>query len=452
MCGLITILDWRAGGWGTQKEAEKGVNRGLKQMAYRGLPDRWHTEIIKRTILGHVRLPLVNLSSTADQPMLVENTFVTFTGEIFNWGIQPTASSDTEALGLHFREHGVDGFHDLDGFWAATFVDYDRVTVVTDYLGQKPLYFHEDSLTVASEPWAIVKALDRPLLLDPVYFSNVLKWGYDPTGRTPWQGIVQLPPGYELVWKNGRLKRSTYWDWEKVPFRSSLRDLVTRAVANRVSCDREVGVLLSGGLDSTIVYKILTQVLGHDLRVFHTANGEDEYLQAALDGHSATLLPTPEVTIRQGVIAHQVPVDLGSMVPQLALAKALKGEGLHVAFSGDGADELFGGYRRAQEYDSQGSDVFVELPYYHLPRLDRLMMAETVELRSPFLAPQVIRHALQIPWQSRRKKEPLKYAFWNLVPEEILNREKKALKTSAVIDGGLIYREQLINLWKEEFT
>jgi asparagine synthase (glutamine-hydrolysing) len=452
MCGLITILNWKAGKWDSEKKAAKAVQRGLDRMDYRGLAGRSGIEVVGRVVLGHVRLPIINLDTSADQPMLVENTFITFTGEIFNYQIQPEAQSDTEALGLEFIENGLQGFHSFDGFWAATLVDHNRVTVVTDYLSQKPLYFHEESLLVASEPRAILSALDRGLPLDPVYFSNVLKWGYDPTGRTPYLGITQLPAGCELSWtKKCGLSQSIYWDWRRIPYESSLRTLLLEATANRMIGDREVGLLLSGGLDSTIVFRLLTQELGADLKVFHTPNGEDRFLAAALDGYPATMLHPPEISLREAVHAHQVPVDLGSMVPQFALAKALKAEGLFVTMTGDGADELFGGYRRAQTYDSQASDTFLELPYYHNPRLDRLMMRETVELRTPFLAPKVIRHALELPWSRRQTKEALKFAFRDLLPTEILSREKHPLKTAEVISGGLAYRHQLIQHWKESY-
>jgi hypothetical protein len=112
--------------------------------------------------------------------------------------------------------------------------------------------------------------------------------------------------------------------------------------------------------------------------------------------------------------------------------------------TGDGADEVFGGYRRASEYDSQWSDVFCELPYYHLPRLDRVMMRETIELRSPFLAPAVVAHGLSLPRELRTQKQALKRAFKGLVPDRIINRPKHPLKTEAVKTGGIGYRQQLV--------
>lgn len=449
MCGLIAILNRQAAGW-NEASADKALRRGLKFMERRGLPGRQGVFHHKEgPSLGHVRLPIIDLTLDSDQPYHYKTAVYAFVGEIFNYqDLMPKAISDTEMIGETLYNKGVNSFFDFDGFWSLVYVETDRVYVVTDYLSQKPLYFHQQSLMVASEPGAILAALDRPLTKDKIYFSNVMKWGYDPGGRTPYQEITQLPMGHILTyWKNA-LNLTPYWDWDRIPHEANLEGLLIEATRNRLVGDRPVGLLLSGGLDSTIIFKIITETLGNHVKVFHAENNESQFLEAALGGYPSQVLRPPPVTMEEAVIAHQVPVDLGSMVPQLALAKALHKENFYVAMAGDGADEAFGGYRRANEYDSQGSDLFVELPYYHLPRLDRLMMAETVELRSPYLAPKVIRHAMELPWHRRRMKDALKDQFRGLVPDLIIDRAKHPLKTQAVIDGGVQYRQEVVDTWQ----
>ena len=446
MCGLIAILNRHSGGW-SRGSAEAAIDRGLKFLEHRGLPGR--SAVMERggATLGHVRLPIIDLSTDWDQPLNVGNSTLAFVGEIFNFQeLDPKATCDTQVVGDRFYRFGPPGFHAFDGFWSTVVADPHRVTVLTDYLSQKPLYFHRPSLMVASEPLAIAAALERPLTPDPVFFSNVLKWGYDPTGRTPFAEVTQLPAGHALIYDQG-LSLEPYWDWQRVPYDADLSGLLIQATRRRLIGDREVALLLSGGLDSTIIFRILVEALGEEVKVFHADNNEDEFLELALAGHESKLLRTPSVSIDEAVVAHQVPVDLGSMVPQLALAKALRDEGFYVCMSGDGADELFGGYRRAKDYDSQASDVFTELPYYHLPRLDRLMMAATVELRTPFLSPAVVRHAMEIPWAKRTSKQALKELFRGLVPDKIIDRTKHPLKTPDVIYGGVEYRKHLIDIW-----
>ena len=132
------------------------------------------------------------------------------------------------------------------------------------------------------------------------------------------------------------------------------------------------------------------------------------------------------------------------------MAEKLDFLGFKNVLTGDGADELFGGYRRAKEYDSQHSDVFCELPYYHLPKLDRTMMRSTVELRAPFLAPAVIKHGLNTPYEMRNgEKKVLKEIFKDIVPQEILNRDKLPLKTEAIRKEPM--KQRIINqeIWEQ---
>jgi asparagine synthase (glutamine-hydrolysing) len=448
MCGLIAILDWEAGGWGSSLAATKAVKKGLDRMSYRGLPGRSIIIQEGKTIIGHTRLPIISSDGQFDQPMQIDWTVGAFVGEIFNYKdikFGKLAESDTEVLIKTFTWDGLNGFHKFDGFWAAIFVRSGKTTVVTDYLSQKPLYFDTYRLLVASEPAAIIAARADDDL-DEVYLSNVLKWGYSPDHRTPWESIQQLPAGVALTYPPGEI--TTYWDWSEVPTRGDLRTTLTQAVKNRLVGDREVAILLSGGLDSTIIHQILTQILEMGARPFYTSNGkDDEYVNTVTQDYFS--LKTVPATIKDALKAHQVPVDLGSMVPQYQLAKALRERDYYVAMSGDGADELFGGYRRAKEYDSQMSDTFIELPFYHLPRLDRLMMNQTVELRCPYLAPDVIKIAMALDWEHRTEKQFLKHIFKDIVPKKILERPKHPLKSPEVISGGVEYRKELVQIWKE---
>jgi len=188
--------------------------------------------------------------------------------------------------------------------------------------------------------------------------------------------------------------------------------------------------LLSGGLDSTIIYGLVKE-LGRDITAIHVDNGEEDF--ARLVTEDLVDVKLDDVSLELAVEIHQTPVDLGSVRPQIAMAKKLRELGFYAVMTGDGADELFGGYRRAAQYDSQYSDIFSELPYYHLPRLDRANMRYTVELRAPFLSPKVIKHALLTPYKDRNGiKRRLKDTFKDLVPQPILDRDKHPLKTEAI--------------------
>jgi asparagine synthase (glutamine-hydrolysing) len=138
------------------------------------------------------------------------------------------------------------------------------------------------------------------------------------------------------------------------------------------------------------------------------------------------------------------------MIPQLALSIAIKEQGINVALSGDGADEIFGGYKRSMEYDSQYSDIFEELVFYHLPRLDKLMMAHTVELRSPFMSKPIIEFGLGLPYKYRINKHFLKEAFVDMIPTYIIGRKKLPLRTPFMGQDKKRWQKICIDTFREK--
>jgi asparagine synthase (glutamine-hydrolysing) len=144
---------------------------------------------------------------------------------------------------------------------------------------------------------------------------------------------------------------------------------------------------------------------------------------------------------------------MGSVVPQYLLFDAIKkGTNTRIVLSGDGADEMFGGYRRINEYDSQGSDVFHELTSYHLPRLDKMSMAHTLELRNPFLNLELIQLALQLPFDLRKNKEILKRAFKGLIPDSVIERKKHPLKNEKIVKDASQYRIDSLSYFQKGYT
>ena len=229
--------------------------------------------------------------------------------------------------------------------------------------------------------------------------------------------------------------------------------------ARLLSKNYPTSLLLSGGLDSSIIAGLLLK-LGGNVDFYSISNGEDEeYVKACeyyWDVESKRLNYNIDIESDSGkknLIEiykkwNESPVDMGSVVPQYHLFDAIKkGSNTRIVISGDGADELFGGYRRINEYDSQHSDIFHELTYYHLPRLDKLSMAHTLELRSPFLNHDIIRFAISLPFEERKNKKILKDTFKGLVPDSVIERSKLALKNKMIIDDQIKYRKEVIRLF-----
>ena len=436
MCGFI------AG-----KDLSRDLSQVIEDMNYRGLPGyKGYLRFGKNSEyqFAHYSLPFVNLDpAVCVQPVDIQPPAL-FVGEIFNYADFGYETDIKCAIEEFWQSDNLfENFHNFDGFWSfVTMYDGD-IIAATDYLSQKPVYYRTDMEALASEIAILTKLGD--VTVDETFMSNTLKWGYSPDPRTPWNEIKQVPPGH--YYHKGSVHR--YWDWGKVSCTNLYTDLL-KATELRLGGQREVAVLLSGGLDSTIIYGLLKQ-LGKDVTAVHVDNGEKGFANAALHlNDTMHYVKLDDVTDSEAVMIHQSPVDLGSVKPQIAMAKKLRELGFYAVLTGDGADELFGGYRRAKEYDSQYSDMFSELPYYHLPKIDRTMMRYTIETRSPFLSPSVCKHAMNTPYSDRMgEKTLLKKTFKDIVPQEILDRDKHPLKTNAIRTDPMTQRKTNDYIWRK---
>lgn len=457
MCGLIM-------GEGLSREQ---IFSGLRAMNHRGsfwVPPEVHEG--PRWSIGHHRLPIqTKEGDDGKQPFVNGREVMAFVGEVFTNAGRRVVEKEEEALWEALGSRSFRGFMNLDGFWAVVYANHNtgRAVAMTDFLGTKPLYYWRDRRIVCSEIQPMFAAAGYTPPKDSIYLSNCVKFGYDYSGRTPWEGVVQVPPGsYVNFHPQGSEYDEIvpYWDWSRVKTDATLAQNFIASMVNRITGFADLdstppGILLSGGLDSWTVYQATQNILGphtpHPFQAFSTPNLDDQdYLP---DHPNVTLLPDGgSVSLNWALFVMEAPVDLGSLIPQIYLAQALKKDKrmTTVVLTGDGADELFGGYQRAKQYDSQASDVFCELPYYHLPRLDKVHMRYTQEVRSPFLAPSVIRYALDLPYSQRTNKQEVKtLARYLGVPQRIIEREKVPLKSAAVREGGLQYRIQLLEKFNE---
>jgi asparagine synthase (glutamine-hydrolysing) len=432
MCGLIAAKD-------NLIDIET-FHKALYSISYRGDKEpKW--EYHNGGMVGHVALPLCSLDPVASyQPVHM----FAFVGEIFNYKDFGGYKNDVQMLRntfLHYdKKQLLEYLHKMDGFWSIAFIQDDSLYAITDYLSQKPIYYRTDMNVVASE----IDALRQfgPVKKDQIFMSNIQKWGYDSTGRTPWEEIKQMPPG--SIYRDGVIE--TYWNWDKIDACTDIVSGLHQATSARIHVARPLSLLLSGGLDSSIVYTLAKEIK-NDIEVFHVENDESRY--ADLITTRRTDLTTEDISDKEAIQTHQSPVDLGSVKPQIALANAIQAKGYHVVLTGDGADELFGGYRRSNDYDSQMSDIFMELPYYHLPRLDRTMMKATIEVRTPFLAPYIVKYAMELKRDLRTNKKVLKQAFSDVIPSKIIDREKLPLKTTNIRQDLLFNTQNNIQLFEE---
>jgi asparagine synthase (glutamine-hydrolysing) len=449
----------------------------LDSISHRGIEKSLNT--FGNVTLCHHRLPIQTLDGDDwSQPIeMSEGVYLMFNGEIFNYD-SSLFESDTEYLCNlfgNFRSGGNLEFFTAmylphivkwDGFWAIVIYDSTNGNIITftDPLGKKCLYKNE-----LGEICSEIKGLyTENSQIDEKFISTVKKWGYNKDERTAYTNIKRILPNRIYSYNMGspsfdQVYLDYYRTWDvPIPelvgadYESHMEWLwnkMAESVQNRlVSRNYPISILVSGGLDSAIIAGLL-KGMDSDVTWFSIENGETPFVND-LSSHLSTPVNFLDYTMDTDKNAliyakwNESPIDLGSVIPQYHLFEAIKkNTDYRIVISGDGSDELFGGYSRIHEYDSQKSDIFDELRFYHLPRLDKMSMAHTLELRSPFLNLDIVRFAMHLPLEWRKDKKILKDTFGPLLPDSIVGRKKEALKNPEIKQDKIAYRYKAIDLF-----
>lgn len=376
MCGIIGTVDLPL------------ARSALDLIAHRG-PDGQgllsQTVGAHRVTLGHRRLAIVDLSENGAQPMAsVDGThLVVFNGEIYNHstlraqilGVGFRGHSDTETLLYSMAARGTGAIGDLNGIFAFAWLDLQRKRLVLarDPFGVKPLYYARvgAGLVFGSEIKPLLQQV--PKQVDGRRLATLLKLRYSPSPDTLFAGIDRLRPGHfleiDLTGETLRTSESAYCGavtqaTERVGLSAAVRgygDLFTAAVERQLMSDVEVGVLLSGGMDSALVAAVARKALGKPVKAFTVgftgveAAGVDEVDDArhtagqlGLDHHVVRIGSDGFMeALRECVRIVEEPLATTSIVPMRYLAQ-LAARHVKVVLSGQGADEPLGGYGRYQ--------------------------------------------------------------------------------------------------------
>lgn len=375
MCGIAGVVNY----WGA---IDLGLlERKGRLLAHRG-PDQagvWQSEC-RRVGFAHQRLSVVDLSAASRQPMVSPDgeCAIVFNGEIYNFkdvrselehlGFRFCSSGDTEVVLTAYRAWGEDCLQHLNGMFAFAIFDQrgaggdGSLFVARDRAGEKPFYYSHSNATFdfASE----LKAIDHDGQIDLQALNFYLALGYVPADRCLFQGVRKLPPAHcgRLDLATGELSIRRYWSLpENRPdakaggseLAAEAGSLIKDSVRLRLVADVPVGVLLSGGLDSSLVAAAAAQVSSTPVETFTislpgSSLDEAEHAQkvASYFGTRHHVLPLERPSLSQLdriALLIDEPIADSSLLPAW-LVFGLARKKVTVALGGDGGDELFGGY------------------------------------------------------------------------------------------------------------
>jgi len=560
MCGICGVVNFDR-----HEPVDRDILRGMRDtIAYRG-PDASGLYVDGAVGLAHRRLSIIDVAS-GHQPMTNEDgsVCIVFNGEVYNYIELRKAylegrhrfesTSDTEVMVHLYEEFGVDCVKLFNGMFA--FALWDRrartLMLARDRVGVKPLYYtvQDGTLVFASEIKALLAHPKVRTRVDASAVDEFITYGYVQSPRTAFEGILRVPEGHVLTWHDGALKTTQYWDVTFVPDErrseqdhvDRVRELLTDSLKLRLRSDVPLGVLLSGGVDSSAVVAMLSREVGKvktfsigfdagdNYNELHHARRLAEHFDT--DHHEMILRPQE---FRDFIprFAHFMdePVTEAAAIP-LYFVCQLTAKHVKVVLSGEGSDELFAGYpayrrmqileryrrlpaaaRRVVEpilqralsnsklaryldlagsplerrysgghlYDvrlrdalyrpdfnaevgdpfaaiapvyaaSRGWDTLGRLLYLDtktwlpndiLIKADRMSMANSIELRVPFLDYRLIEYAASIPSRYKLRGSTSKYilkrALRGLVPQWILDRKKMGFPTPL----ALMFRGEL---------
>jgi asparagine synthase (glutamine-hydrolysing) len=328
--------------------------------------------------LGHRRLSIIDLAG-GHQPLSNEDgsVWIVFNGEIYNHrqlrqrleGARHrfATHSDTETIVHLYEDEGLDFVRHLNGMFALAIWDANkrRLVVARDRLGKKPLYYRHEPhrLLFASELKSLLEVPDIQRRIDPQALDEYLTYQYVPHPRTIFRGFSKLPPAHYGVWENGEWTTHCYWnrDFElevkqsMADYAEQVRELLTSSVQLRLESDVPLGAFLSGGIDSALVVGLMQRLMKQPVKTFSIGFGIKEYDETAAAREVATRLGTdhhefrvePEcLDVLDKLIWHyDEPFADSSALPTYYVSKLTR-QHVTVALSGDGGDELFGGYLR----------------------------------------------------------------------------------------------------------
>lgn len=386
MCGIAGFVEPQPS---PSEPREALLRRMCAALRHRG-PDDEGVYVDEVAALGMRRLSIIDVQG-GQQPMTNEDgtLWVVFNGEIYNFrelrselrerGHALRTSSDTEAIVHAWEEWGEGALSRIHGMFGLAVWDRAARTLwlARDRPGIKPLHYALDGgrLAFGSEIKALLADPRVPREIDPRSLDHYCSFLYTPKDRSIFSAVHKLAPGHALRWRDGEVRVWRYWDLPEESFRGgekeaveTLRPILARAVRSHMVSDVPLGAFLSGGVDSSIIVALMAEASPQPVRTFSIGFEEAGFnelpqarevaLRFGTEHHEFVVRPDA-LSIVDRLIAHfDEPFGDSSAIPTWYVSE-IAGRHVTVVLSGDGGDELFGGYERYR-------------PHPRVDRFDRL--------------------------------------------------------------------------------
>lgn len=373
MCGINGVYNLK-----DLKAPKEIITKMNESTAHRG-PDSTNSYSDNDIILGHNRLSIIDLSDGANQPLLNNegNLVLVFNGEIYNYlelkeklkdDYSFNTSSDSEVLMAAYQKWGKACLHKLEGMFAFAIWDKKAKTlfIARDRLGIKPLYYFDDNqyLAFSSEVRGL---MDLPFVgknINKEGLVDYLRYGTVHAPNTIVAGVKMLLPGHSIWLSADEYQVENYWDlgsfinrkaenqsYEEVT--KEVRTRLSNSVKNRMQADVPYGAFLSGGIDSSAIVGLMSEISKQPVKTFSISFNEKDYSEAKYAQIIADKFKTEhtEINLTPTDFLKQLPAAMAAMdhpstdgLNSYMVAKVTKESGVTMALSGLGGDELFAGY------------------------------------------------------------------------------------------------------------
>jgi asparagine synthase (glutamine-hydrolysing) len=431
MCGIAGVVDFQG-----RPASVSLLRHMIGRLRHRG-PDGMGVHTDGPVGIAHARLSIIDVAG-GQQPMAnTDGTlWITFNGEIFNYvelrealearGRTFATRSDTEVILKAYEEKGEACVHDFNGQWAFAIWDVRRrrLFLSRDRLGVRPLFYARTAggLVFGSAITSLLAHPDVPRELDLRGLDEVFTFWCTLAPRTVFRGVQELPPGHSMIADDaGHIRIAPYWRLDYAPLAEAPRDpevaaeelraLLGDATRIRLRADVPVGTYLSGGLDSTVVAALSKRFTSSRLRTFSVVFDDPEFDERGYQREAVRFLEAEHDEVHCAgadiarvfpeVVRHtETPILRTAPAPLYLLSHRVRAQGYKVVLTGEGADEMLGGY-----------DIFKEA------KIRRFWAAAPASRMRPLLLKRMYPYLPNL----QRQSDAYRRAFFHVKPEDLAN-------------------------------